>query len=54
VLEPLKYLATKDVKEFELNPVVTRAAEILDSKTGLKALMPPFAVSFFCNFRQVR
>ncbi len=40
--------------ERDLNPVVTRAAESLDSRTGSKALLPPFANSFFCNFRQVK
>jgi len=41
VPEPLKHLATK--QQVHLNPVVTRAAESLDSRTGSKTLMPPFA-----------
>jgi hypothetical protein len=41
-------------KQGDLNPDVTRAAEGFDSGTGSKTLMPPFAASFFRNFRQIK
>jgi hypothetical protein len=36
------------------DPVVTRAAENCSQKPNAYPLMPPFAASFFCNYRQVR
>ena len=33
---------------------VTRAAENCLQKPDAYPLMPPFAASFFCNFRQIR